>query len=147
MPYTSVYVDDGKGVLRTGSGVLTGLELISCAIQLGRDDEHARHLHYGLVDFSAVTEMKVTPEDIRQLVEMSRKTAVVTPGALVAVIAPDPLPYAIARLWHTFAEDLGWKTNVFHTRADALAWLRKELLYRRGANTDLNQYPTLQQSA
>jgi hypothetical protein len=146
MPYTTIYVDDGKGVRKTGSGIVTGLEMFSSAMQGGSLDEaSARKLRYGLIDFSEATEMKVTPEDIGRIVEMNRKLASFTPGALVAVIAPTPLPYALARLWHTFSVDLGWKANVFHTRADAVAWLRKELVMRAGSVTILDQFPSLEE--
>ena len=148
MPYTTTYVDDGKGIHKTGSGIVTGLEVFSSAMQgVSLDEPSARKLRYGLIDFSETTEMKVTPDDIRRIVEMNRKLASFTPGALVAVIAPTALPYAIARLWHTFSVDLGWKANVFHTRADAIAWLRKELV-RRAASVDiLDQFPSMEEES
>ncbi|SRR5260221_7403323 len=144
MPYTTSYIDDGKGVHKTGSGIVTGLEIFSSAIQESRDEARSRKLRYGLVDFSGVTEMRVTPEDIRRIVEMNRKLATFTPRALVAIVAPTPLPYAMARLWHTLSDDLGWKTNVFHARPDAIAWLRKELLSQEGSSAALEQFPSLQ---
>jgi trans-aconitate methyltransferase len=143
MPYNSSYVDDGKGLLKIGSGIVTGAEMFAVATTDPLDEARARKLHYGLVDFSAVTDMQVTPTHIRQLVEINRKMASLTPGALVAVIAPDPMSYAISRLWHTFAEDLGWKSNIFHARPDAIAWLRKQLLARDDSDPELSQYPTL----
>ena len=146
MPYTTSYVDDGKGVLKTGSGIVTGLEIFSSALQEGHDEARARKLRYGLVDFTGVVEMKVTPEDVRRIVETNRTLASYTPGAFVAIIAPDSLPYAIARLWHTFSSDLGWKANVFHSRPDAIAWLRKQFLSQDESGAVLDQFPFLQQA-
>jgi len=60
MPYTAHYVDAGKGVHKFGSGTVTGLEIFVSAIEESRDQERARKLRYGLIDFSAVTEFKVT---------------------------------------------------------------------------------------
>jgi len=145
MPYISSFVDDGKGLLKKGSGIVTGAEMFAIAMQDPMDEEAARKLHYGLVDFSEVTDMQVTPTHIRQLVEINRKMASLTPGALVAVIAPDAMSYAISRLWHSFAEDLGWKANVFHARPDAIAWLRKQLLAKDDSDPELSQYPSLKQ--
>ncbi len=144
MPYTTSYVDDGKGLLKTGSGVVTGLELISGALAQSLDDERNRKIRYALVDFSTTVEMKATPTDIRRMVEMNRRTAAMSPNAIVAIIAPAPLPYALARLWHTFSGDLGWKANVFHARPDAVAWLRKELSFQEGASATLEEFPFLQ---
>jgi len=143
MPYTTTYVDDGKGMHKYGTGMVTGLELISSALEQSLDETRVRKLRYGLVDFSGATDMNVTPTDIRRLVEMNRKTASMTPGAFIAIVAPSPLPYAMARLWHTLSDDLGWNANVFHTRPDAISWLRKHLLSRDDSDPELRQYPSL----
>jgi len=145
MPYTTSYLDDGKGLHKKGSGLVTGLELFTSALEQNLDEVRARKLHYGLIDFSETTEMSVTPADIRRLVEINRKMASFTPGALVAIVAPSPLPYAMARLWHTLADDLGWNANVFHTRPDAIAWLRKNLLAQDSSDPELKQFPSLRQ--
>jgi len=111
-----------------------------------RDQERARKLRYGLVDFSEVTDMKVTPDDIRRIVEANRKTAVLTPGAIVAIIAPSELPYALSRLWHTLSDDLGWQANVFHTRQDAIGWLRNHLDDPDAPGAFTERYPSLNQA-
>jgi len=146
MPYTTTFVDDGKGMLKTGSGIVTGLEIFSSALQGGSLDEaSARKLRYGLIDFSETTEMNVIPDDIRRIIEMNRKLAAYTPGALVAIVAPTPLPYALARIWHTFSNDLGWKAHIFHARPDAISWLRKEFLARDSSGALLEQFPSLKE--
>ena len=145
MPYVTSYVDDGKGLHKNGSGILTGLEIFTSAMQEGINVERAQKLRYGLIDFSEVTEMRVTPDDIRRIVEVNRRLAAFTQGALVAIVAPGPLPYAMSRLWHTFSQDLGWKSNVFHTRVDALAWLRKQFTLQSGSETVLDEFPSLKQ--
>jgi len=53
----------------------------------------------------------------------------------------------MARLWHTLADDLGWKSNVFHTRTDAIAWLRKEFAAASGSEAILEQFPSLRDAA
>jgi hypothetical protein len=49
----------------------------------------------------------------------------------------------MARLWHTLSDDLGWRSNVFHHRDDALAWLRKEMLGDYDPVTAREQFPSL----
>jgi hypothetical protein len=143
MPYTASYVDDGKGVHKKGTGVVTGLEIFSSALQESRNASRPPGIRYALVDFSEATDLKITPEDIRRIVEANRKLATITPDELVAVIAPDGLPYAMARLWHTLSDDIGWTSNVFHTRPDAIYWLRKELQARDDSGSVLEEYPSL----
>ena len=143
MPYTATYVDEGKGLHKEGVGLVTGLEIYTNCMHESLDEERSRKVRYCLIDFSGTTEMKATPDDIRRIVEMNRKLASFTPGAFIAIIAPTPLPYALARLWHTLSDDLGWKSNVFHARPDALAWLRKEFTALARTDAILEQYPSL----
>ncbi len=143
MPYTSTYVDNGKGVYKKGTGIVTGLEIFNSARQEGLSSGRPGGIRYGLVDFSETTELKITTDDVRRIVEANRKVAAGSPGELVAIIAPGPLPYAMARLWHTLSDDLGWKSNVFHARQDALAWLRKELAGAAGSLSIREEFPFL----
>ena len=145
MPYESIYVDSGKGVHKYGSGVVTSTELLANSLQESADEVRARKLRYGLVDFSQTTDLQITPEVIRQLVEIQRKMACYTPGAFVAIVAPTEFPYAMSRLWQTFTEDLGWHANVFHNRPAAVAWLRKQLRVDSEQGDVLNEYPSLRE--
>jgi hypothetical protein len=112
MPYDTHYVDSGKGIHKIGTGVVTSTEILLSAMKESMDEERARKLRYGLIDFTQTTEFRMTPEGVRQLVEINRKMARFTVGAFVAVVAPTPLTYGISRLWQTFSEDLGWKASV-----------------------------------
>ena len=145
MPYIASYLDGGKGVHKKGSGVVTGPELFAAALADRSDEARARKLRYGICDFSEATDMQVTPVQIRQLVEINRKMAELTPGGIVAIVAPGSLSYALARLWHTLTDDLGWTSNVFYTRPDAIAWVRKQLLAQDDSDPELSQYPSLKQ--
>lgn len=147
MPYTTSYVDDGKGVHKTGSGLITSSEIYASALEAGLNEARARKLKYGLIDFSDTTDIKVTSEDMHLIVEMNRKLAALTPGAFVAIVAPSPLPYAMARLWLTIADDLPWKANIFRTRADAIAWLRKAIILHHDSSDALEQFPSLKSNS
>jgi predicted Mrr-cat superfamily restriction endonuclease len=96
-----------------------------------------------LVDFSQMTEMKVTSEVVRQMVEINRKTAQLAPGVWVAIVAPSPLAYGMSRVWHSFAYDLDWTANVFHARPEAVAWLIKQLGKDDPDGKVLEQFPSL----
>jgi hypothetical protein len=88
-------------------------------------------------------ELQVTPADIRQLVELNRKMATYTTGAIVAIVATDELTYAMARLWHTLCDEFDWTINVLHTRADAVAWIRKQLIIQDLADPEFSEHPFL----
>ena len=142
MPYTTTYLDNGKGLLKTGTGIVTGVDIYSSTVRQG-NDENTRRVCYGLADFTDTTELKITPDEIRSLVEANRKVASFCPGIYVAIIAPSAFSYAMSRLWHTTGDDLPWISNVFHARADAIAWLRKQFLLRDETGALLAQFPYL----
>lgn len=143
MPYETLYVDSGKGIHKFGTGVVTSAEVIQSGVTESMDEARVSKLRYGLIDFSKTTELKMTPEGVRQLVQVNRKAAMLTQGAFVAVVAPSPLVYGLSRMWQIFAEDLGWNANVFDTRADALAWLRKQLAPADDSVDVLIEFPSL----
>lgn len=143
MPYTSLYIDGGRGVLKTGSGIVTGPQILAVARDFSLDEIRLCRLVYALVDFSEIDEMQVTPDEVRLIVEVHRKTAVFTPGVLVAIIAQDPLAFGISRFWQSFSEDLGWKAIVVHTRPEAITWLREQLALDESSDIR-NRFPTLQ---
>ncbi len=146
MPFTAYFVDDGKGVHKIGTGIVTGADIFANSLIAANDEIRSRQLRYGLIDFSSVTDMQVTPLDVRRIVEVNRKAASYNSDALVAIIAPSALPYAISRLWHTLSDDLGWTSHVFRTRPDALGWLKGQLLTRYDSETAREQFPSLEWS-
>src|SRR5450631_897132 len=143
MSYESFYVDSGKGLHKFGRGVVTSAEIHFSSVRDGAYPERVRALKYGLVDFSETTDLQMTTESIRQLVEVNRKMADLTPGAFVAVVAPNPQAYGLVRIWQTFTEGLGWKANVFHSRAAAIWWLRKQLSLEDETGAAAEEYPSL----
>jgi hypothetical protein len=143
MSYDTYYVDSGKGVHKMGVGVVTSTDILLSSMQESTNEERARKLRYGLIDFTQTTELQVTTEVVRQLVEINRKMARLTPGAFVAVVAPSPFTYAMSRMWHTFSADLGWTAHVFHGRPEAIAWLRKQLGAEDELSPVLDEFPSL----
>jgi len=144
MPYTTSYVDEGRGVHKRASAIVTGPEILSSAREGSLDEERTKKLLYGLIDFSDIEAMHVTPEEVRLIVEWDRRTAAFAPGAIVALIATDPLAYGMLRFWQSFSDDLGLKAKVFHTKAEAVGWLTTELTSKIGSSIDMDQFPFLQ---
>lgn len=131
MPYSMNFTKDGKGVLRKGSGVLKGQEIIDGGLALLADEDRLRGLAYGRVDFTEVTNIEITPDDIHRIVDTNKRMAKLNPRAVVAIIAPGDAVFGIARMWETLAETTGWKTKVVRTAAEADTWLEAELAPRR----------------
>ena len=127
MPTSSEFVRDGRGFLLTGSGVLTGEEMMSAKAVLESDPEAFRRLAFGLADLSDVTELKLTGDDVRALAYMDRRLALVNPNICVAVVAPKGVVFGMARMWEVLAEPTGWPTAVFRDLKEAESWIEARL--------------------
>ncbi len=119
MPYTTTYVDDGKGFHKTASGVVVGLDIFTSALQASQDEARARNLCYGLFDFSGTIELKVTPgrhpPDRRKSTASSR---LLSPGRSSPSWPRPRCPTPWPGCGHTLSDDLPWKSCVFHHRAE-----------------------------
>jgi hypothetical protein len=131
MGYTTQFIDDGRGMIHTGDGVLTGEELIAGSMRLRAEMKRGGHVEYAMSDLSAVTEMRVTPDDLRQLAEAQLVTAQILPRALAAVVAPHDHIFGMARMWEAYADATGWETRVFRDRTSAERWLEEQVTKRR----------------
>ena len=143
MPFNADFVDSGKGVHKNGVGVVTASEIMASTIDDTHNEERGRKIRYALIDFSQTTDLRITPDVIPQIVELSRKSASFSPGVVVAVVATNPFAFAMSRLWQSFAGGMGMSAGVFETRTEALAWLRTELNLEGETGDALNEYPSL----
>jgi len=143
MPVETHYVDLGRGAYKHAYGVLTSTDILVTGLIQSQDVENTRQLKYMFYDFTDVTEVRVGHDVVAQLVELNRKTASHAPGIFAAVAAPNPLLYGLARTWQTLTTDFGWKTQIFHNREDALAWLCKALSTANMTSTFLDEFPHL----
>ncbi|HKV42122.1 MAG TPA: hypothetical protein VJX67_23150 [Blastocatellia bacterium] len=117
-------MDEGRGIIRIWSGTVTGGELEAAAKAESQDEERTRRLKYGIVDLSDVTELAMTPEDIRGIVTQHTRTAALMRRGAFAIVAPKDVVFGFARMWQVMVERTGWETQVFRSRAEADAWIQ-----------------------
>jgi hypothetical protein len=123
----TVEVRNDKGLVLSCAGVLTGKELID--VKRSLVTEQNKHLRYIITDLTHVHEFQIHTPAIREVVaENKRLAAIAEPGMLVAIAAPQELGYGLARMWEAYAHhETGWRTSVFHSRADAELWVQHNL--------------------
>ncbi|HEX4141599.1 MAG TPA: hypothetical protein VHY09_14720 [Candidatus Methylacidiphilales bacterium] len=143
MPVETHYVDWGKGAYKHAYGVLTSTDLLVTGLIQSQDVEKTRQLRYIFYDFTDVTEVRAGRDVVAQLVELNRKTASYSPGIWAAVAAPNPLLFGLARNWQTLTADFGWRSQIFHCREDALAWLSHALGTENMTSAFLDEFPHL----
>jgi hypothetical protein len=143
MPVETHYVDLGRGAYKHAYGVVTSTDLLITGLIQSQDVENTRKLSYMLYDFTDVVEVRIGREVLPQLVELNRKTAENSQGVVAAIAAPNELIFGMARNWQTMTAGFGWKSQVFHHREEAIAWLRKTLSLQNFISPFLDEFPVL----
>ncbi len=79
-----------------------------------------------LWDFSEGTASKLSRDDIRVLVGLSKRRADVRREGKTAIVAPSTLDYGLGRMLEIFAdiEDLQFEISTFHSLDEAKEWLK-----------------------
>jgi hypothetical protein len=127
MPYSTEFIDGGRGVIHLGEGVLTGDELIAGSLLVRERAEREGRIEYGLTDLSAVIEFRASPKDLRRLADAQMTLARIIPRGISAVVATSEHIFGMARMWEAYAEDTHWAIRVFRDREAAELWLRETI--------------------
>jgi hypothetical protein len=124
MPWIADYLADGAYV--TFSGATTGADLIRANTQF-----YAHRYYKGprfcVFDLSAVEHLDVNRTDIERVAAQDVVAAAAAiPNLVVAVIAPQPFSFGMARMWELQVGETEWRTKVVHSRPEALKWLTEQ---------------------
>ena len=123
MAFAVDFRDDGRTLLLSGTGVVTGREIIHVKETLLSQQEQVRSVTRAMVLFAEVTVLEVSTEEIRRVVGLDQQLARLAPHLAVAIVAPKDYMFGLARTWEALVDGAGWQTGVFQTRSDAAAWL------------------------
>lgn len=127
MPYDTELTEDCLGIVHVGSGVVTGEDLVAATQAATRLVQNTENFHYELVDWSQVAEVKITEEQLEEIVALDHFAAVFRPDAVVVIVAPRDNLFELAQKWDRRVQDLGWKTHISRERWEAIEWLRANL--------------------
>lgn len=125
MAYTTELTEDCMGILHVGSDLVTGEDLLAASRSTIQLLQNTENFHYEFIDFSQVTELKITAEELNQIVAQDYYAAVFRPDAVVVIVAPRIDLFEIGKTWERRVQDLGWNTHVAHDRDEATRWLRE----------------------
>ncbi len=128
MAYTTEFVDEGRGVVHTGHGVITGDEIIDAATCALQAVQGGIPLRYALVDFSGITQFSVNTAEIKSIAHVNIAIAEIIRDICVAIIAPSDHAFGMARMWQAHVDATDWDTCVFRDADAARAWLGEHLV-------------------
>lgn len=124
MPYSTEVIDEGRGILHIGSGIVSGEEILSSAQGILKMVQEGLSPHYALTDLSKVTEFNVTSDEIRKNADINIAISRYAPSVRVAIIAPSDHVYGIARMWQVHSNKTGWVSEIFRNTEEAKEWLK-----------------------
>lgn len=129
MPIEINYLDDGLGFSFVGKEILTGEEIISSNSQIFSAKEKLAKYRYALIDYTNITQFKVSSHEIEVIASQDKKASRHVPEGVIAIVAKKDIEFGVSRMWETIIEITGikWETMVCRKREDAVAWIKKRV--------------------
>ena len=122
MPLNANFLQGGMGVEYVSSGTLTGGEIIEANEKL-YTRENLQKLRYKIIDRTACEEYRVTPDEIKIIADQDKTAAQINRKIIIVLVCTTPLQHGMTRMWQAYAEETGFETEIFSTRASADEWL------------------------
>ena len=124
MPYTTELTEDYLGIIQSGTGLVTGREILQGCRTVTALVQTTENFEYKLVDFSSVTNLQISADELAAIVEEDWLIALSRPHAAVVLVVPNQEIEALATRWQEMVSELGWETQIACSRAAAQEWLR-----------------------
>jgi hypothetical protein len=124
MPYLTEVIDEGRGILHIGSGILHGEEIISSAQRILKMVKEGFSPQFALTDLSNVSEFNISSDEISRNADLNIMISRYVPSVRVAIIALSSHVYGIARMWQMHSDKTGWVIEIFRDREAANKWLK-----------------------
>jgi hypothetical protein len=124
MPLTYRIDTDAQMLLIVGEGAITQAERLEAVREWLRDPDFRPGLNT-LCDLSAVSSAP-TMAELQEIVSLVDRHSSTIGSKKLAVVAPRPVTFGVARQFQTLADDGPLDVGVFKDRRAALGWLRHE---------------------
>lgn len=124
MPYLTEFIDGGRGVVRSGQGIVTGREILEAVRGWDKSRYPLEGITHALIDLSEVSAMELTGDEIRQIAEIDKANSREMRQVYVAIAASRDIAFGMSRMYQGLTVSTGWKVNIVRKRAEAIAWLR-----------------------
>ena len=124
MRWTIEFGGDPQDVTVTTSGTATPEGFAGMNAELAEDDRFGPGMLV-LLDHTDLVVDELSSQDIRRISDDFRRHEDALRSAIVAIVAPEPVQFGLARMSTIMAEPPTPTIQVFHTRAEAVESLQK----------------------
>jgi hypothetical protein len=133
MPIEVFELDGGIGNLIRAQGLLSSEEYLDCLKKhLSKDQAVMEKYLYSLSDYTAVTDINITTDDVILIAELCSRAGQFNRHAVVAVAAETDLGYGLSRMWESLCADTEWDIRVFRTLQEARQWIQQKVRTKWG---------------
>jgi hypothetical protein len=124
MPWIADYLADGAYV--KFSGATTGADIVRANTQFYAH-RYIAGPRFCVFDFSAIESFEVDRTAVERVAAQDVVAAAsALPDLAVAVVAPHPVSFGMARMWEAKVAETEWRTKVVRSRPEALEWLAEQ---------------------
>ncbi len=125
MPIELAYLED-NGVLLSGFGILTAYDIKEVNNTLYETPQKIQKITYQLCDFTRVTQVEISSEEIGAIAEQDAKAGEINPNMFIAVVGEEDLVFGLSRMWETLADTIPFEKHVFRQMEDAQKWIAEK---------------------
>jgi hypothetical protein len=116
-------MDEGTGLLRVGTGLLKGEEILAAIAAFPEGLPDPARLTHALVDLTAVTRLEVSNQELQSIVAIDGLNLKRTNLTRATIAAPTDLTYGVSRMYRGYSRTSSLKVEVFRTLEAAKKWL------------------------
>ena len=136
MPYENIWEKDG--VYRKYTQCITGIDIINAMGEV-HGHELFDSISYVINDFLDVSEMELTPVEIKTLAAIDKAAALSNPNIKIALVASKPTIQAMAEMYGDFMSESPYISQVFTDLNEAKKWIVKVNFKDRHQNFSLSE--------
>ena len=127
MNYELTFQDEEFGTITEYYGALTKEILFKCTKERYSSKNRNENYKYIINDYTNVTSIEISSDAVKIVAQMAIDVSKYNKNIVIAGVTPSDLEFGLARMWQAYADETGWKSHVFRSRAEAEEWVKKEL--------------------
>ncbi|MCE2572907.1 hypothetical protein [Motilimonas eburnea] len=122
MPFSTKRNNDG-GLIAKATGIISYQDLAQFKASLYQTATDVKNIHYQILDYTPVTELDLSHEDIWQIALKDKAALQINPHMLIAIVSNKDVIYGLSRMWSAYTETSPLNTGVFRDFSAADEWI------------------------
>jgi len=127
MPYKMVVESEGRGILVTWQGIVSGEDILAANEEMYAKNER-RQFRYQIWDFLEAVHLDISEDQILSAAYQDRHAAASNPNQIVALVGTGSFFTGADRRYHIYAKVWsGFESKTFLTMSEAREWIHNKV--------------------